>query len=190
MAYEPLTKPPETITQGEALSWKVSFADYPPASWTLTYYAAGYGLTAWSKAATTSGSDHLLSLTNANTASYGVGTYDLVAYVNETSVSPVVNRYEVWAGKIKVLPSIASPSSYDARSTAKKILDAIDSALIAFAAGTIKSATIEGTTYTRESIPDLLALRDRARIEYANELAAERIAAGLSSGRKILTRLR
>ena len=45
MAYVPLTKPPETITQGEALSWKVSFADYPPASWTLTYYAAGYGLT-------------------------------------------------------------------------------------------------------------------------------------------------
>jgi hypothetical protein len=187
VAYTVPTREPEVIFQGETAEWKrAGTTDFPTGSgWTLKYYAAGNGLTAWNVTCTEDGSDYHATISATSTASMSIGTFDVQAVIQNGAGT---TKYPIWTGKIRVAPSIVSPSSYDSRTWAKKTLDAIEAALLAFASGTTKSATIEGVTYTREAIPDLLALRDRVRTEYQAELAAERVANGLPSRKKILVR--
>ena len=188
MAYVPLTSIPTSIAKGEAVQWLTTLNEFSPSTYTLKWNAGGYGLTGWNLTATTSGTQFLTSVTNALSGAMGVGVYDFVGTVYETAVSPVVQTFEVFRGRIQVTPNIITQSSYDSRTTARKILDAIDAALITFAAGTVKTATIEGVTYTRDDATSLLTLRDRMRVEVRNEENAIKAAQGLNLGNKVLTR--
>ena len=188
VAYVPLTSIPTSIAKGEAVQWLTTLNDYLPSAYTLKWNAGGYGLAGWTLTATTSGTQFLTSVTNALSSALTVGHYDLVGTVYETSVSPVVQTFEVFRGRIQVTPNIITQSGYDSRTTARKVLDALDAALITFSAGTVKSATIEGVTYTRDDVPNLMVLRDRMRVEVRNEENAIRAAQGLGLGNKILGR--
>ena len=188
MAYVPLTSIPASIAKGEAVQWLTTLHDYSPASYTLKWNAGGYGLTGWTLTATTSGTQFLTSVTNALSAAMSVGHYDLVGTVYETAVSPVVQTFEVFRGRIQVTPNIITQSGYDSRTDARKMLDALNAALITFAAGTVKSATIEGVTYTRDDIVALKVWQDSLRIQVRNEENAIKAAQGLGLGNKMLGR--
>lgn len=188
VAYVPLTSIPASIAKGEAVQWLTTLHDYSPASYTLKWNAGGYGLTGWTLTATTSGTQFLTSVTNALSAAMSVGHYDLVGTVYETAVSPVVQTFEVFRGRIQVTPNIITQSGYDSRTDARKMLDALNAALITFAAGTVKSATIEGVTYTRDDIVALKVWQDSLRIQVRNEENAIKAAQGLGLGNKMLGR--
>mgnify|MGYP000264091232 FL=1 len=122
MAYVPLTSVPTSIAKGEAVQWLTTLTDYQPSAYTLKWNAGGYGLTGWTLTATTSGTQFLTSVTNALSSAMSVGYYDLVGTVNQTSVSPVVQTFEVLRGRIQVTPNIITQSGYDSRTTARKAL--------------------------------------------------------------------
>jgi hypothetical protein len=117
------TTEPASARAGDTWRWQRTLSDYPASTWTLSYTlfnAAGKV----SIAATADGDDHLVSVAPATTAAYTAGRYDWVAHVSDGT-----DRHQVGAGSINVLPDLSAVSSYDGRSHARKMLDAIDALL-------------------------------------------------------------
>lgn len=98
-------------------------------------------------------------------------------------------RHTVFSGKIEILPDLeAQGSSYDGRSHVKKVLDAIEAVLENRATKEIEESTIEGVQIKRIPHEQLIAMRSKYFAWHQQELAADRLARGMGTGRKILTR--
>ena len=184
MAHQIPTAEPNEITAGDLITWKKTLGDYPAGDgWALTY-----ALTSASAQETLTSSadddDHLVSETAANSANYAAGTYAIQGYVTNGA-----ERYKVYEGDIIIHANLAAASSgLDKRSHAKTMLDLIETSLEALAAGTMRSTSILGTTYTRKDEGELTQLRNRYLTEYRNEQNAERIRAGKKPKGRILSR--
>lgn len=181
------TSEPTEITSGDRTAWKRLDlgADYPPASYTLKYSARLDSTgTEIEVTATASGSDFLVEIPSVTTAAYTAGVYRWQAYITRNSDS---QRVTLNAGTWRVITN-RDAAATDPRSHAKKVLDSIEAAIEALSLSQ-KSYTIStGSTsrsVTRRDIPELLVLRDRYKAEYQRELAAERIAAGMSNPRRV-----
>lgn len=175
---------PEAIQAGDTLTFSKSLPDYPAdQSWVLTYYlvkesSAGTGL---NFAASASGSDHLVTVAATTTAAWTAGNYRMIGRVSKDG-----EKYTVYEGSVTILPDLASAADF--RSHAKKVLDAIETALETVASAGWAELEVEGFRGKRFNHSDLLTLRDRYRAEYQRELDAKRAAAGLPSRSRILTR--
>ena len=184
MAHTIPTVEPNEITAGDLVTWKKSLADYPAgAGWVLSYAlttsAAHISITG-----TADNDDHLISVAAATTAAYTAGEYSIQGYVTNG-----LERYRVYKGDITIRPDRAQATSgLDNRTHARKMLDLIEAALEALAAGTMRSTSILGTTYTRKDEAQLSALRDRYLTEYRAEQNAERLKAGKKPRGRILSR--
>ena len=182
---------PQSIRAGDTVKWTKSLADYPAsAGWTLKYRlinsAGKYDITA-----TAAGDDHAVTITAAVSAAYPPGTYQLQAYVEKGSGGSR-EQYTIGTATVKVLPNLAGQSAgYDTRSHVKRTLDSIEAAIEALDFG-VKSYTIAiggaSRTFEKRDIPELITLRDKYKSEYAQELAAERIAKGLGRGGQVRVR--
>lgn len=181
---------PTAIIAGDFTTWKRTDlgTDYPPASYVLSYKARleGSGSTVITITATTSGSNYLVSLASATTAAYTVGVYHWQAYITRNSDSARVTLDE---GTF-VVEANRSTATTDPRSHAKIVLDNIEAVIRNRATQDQMAYTIQGRSLSRTPIADLLLLRDRFKAEYQRELDAERLANGLPSRRKILTRFK
>lgn len=179
---------PSTIIAGDFTTWKRTDlgTDYPPASYSLSYKARleGAGTTAVSITATTSGSDYLVALASATTAAYTAGVYHWQAYITRSSDGA---RITIDEGTFTVEAN-RSTATTDPRSHAKIVLDAIEATIEGRASQDQMGYTIQGRTLQRTPLADLLLLRDRYRAEVKREQDAERLANGLPSRRRILTR--
>jgi hypothetical protein len=165
-----LSAEPTTITAGDSISWTKSFSDYPAIAWTLTYALVKSGALIEITAAA-DGDDYLIELAAATTADYDPGVYKYQAYIT----GGTSERYTVSFGTIEVLPDFASQDSgYDDRSFAKNCLDALES-LIASGktASDTYSYSIGGRQMVHYSWDELMSARDKFKMEYQNELAAE-----------------
>jgi len=114
---------PESIRAGDTLQWKRSLSDYPPATWTLVYSL----LSASTKVTITgaeSGSDHLIDEDAATTAAYTAGNYDWTAHVTDGT-----DRHTIAHGTIEILPDLSAAATYDNRTHARIMLDAIEAVL-------------------------------------------------------------
>jgi hypothetical protein len=178
------TSEPTTLRAGDTWSWLRSLADYPATSWTLAYTlinAAGK----ISITAAASGSDHLVTVAADTTAAYAPGTYRVS--MRATSGS---EAYSSALPDIEVLPNLAAQDSYDDRSHAVKMVEAIESALEGKATGSqidMIETTIGDRAITRK--PELLKeWRDTYRAEAADEARKALIAAGKSAHRAVLFR--
>lgn len=178
---------PAAIRAGDTIKWNKDLSsDYPANDgWSLVYT-----LTLQSDAskrlqltATANGAAFLATITAAQTAALVAGTHNLFGHVSKSG-----DRYQVYQGTVTVTPDLAVVLTGDYRSSIKKTLDAIDAVILGRASIDQQAMTINGRTLARTPIPELLTLRDRYKSDYAAELQAERIAAGLQSGSKILTR--
>lgn len=178
---------PSFIRAGDTTSWNKDVApDYPATDgWSLLYtltlqsdFTKRLQITA-----TANGAAFLATLTAAQTAALTPGIYNLFGHVSKAS-----DRYQIYHGTIEVKPNLAALTSGDYRSTVKKTLDAIEAVLLGRAALDQQSMEINGRRLDRTSIPDLITLRDRFKAEYVSERNAERIANGLGSRSKVLTR--
>lgn len=191
-ANYPTTEPTELIA-GDRWQWKRTDlgADYPPASYALSYELRreGDGTSKITIAASETGSDYLVEVAHSATAAYPVGRYHWDAYITRSSDTA---RVRIGSGIVEVKANRAT-SADDPRTHARKCLDSIEAALEAFAANTVSSYTITtGTgsrTVTHRDTADLIVLRDRYRAEALAEERAERIANGMSGGGRILVRL-
>jgi hypothetical protein len=177
---------PTSITAGDTLRWLKQLDDYTPDDgWVLTYALVISGVKVAITASDYGDGRHYVNVTATTTAGWTADDYDWQSYVTRAATS---ERYAVGSGRLQVLPNYAAASSgYDARTHARKMLDAIESVLEG--RGTrgdldMISSVIGDRQLARK--PELLlALRDRYRAEVASELAASRLQA---SGR-VLVRL-
>ncbi|MEP6743827.1 MAG: hypothetical protein ABJB61_15125 [bacterium] len=122
---------PTEIAIGETIVWEKDFDDYPAASdgsgWTVTYYIRGQngpGVDVVGTPSDLDGTIHVFTVSASASANLIAGRYDFQALAVKGS-----EKYRVDEGDAKAVASLAaviSSSSYDGRSPAKKILDAID----------------------------------------------------------------
>lgn len=182
----PDTEPTEFIA-GDTVKWTRDFsADYPVGTWTLTYYFRGE--VSKSVTCTTSGILHLATISAATSATYLPGTYTVKARVSNGS-----EVYTVWEGSIVVVENPGLGNSYDGRTTAKKMLDAVESALLNNASREEEEyeIAVPGGTSRRLkfcSKEQLIILRAKLQAEVEQEQIAERIKQGKASGTKVLVR--
>ncbi len=156
---------PVEVRAGETWRWRIALAQYPAPARTLTYKAINAS-GAFSLIATADGSAHLIDVPIATTEDIAAGRYDWIAQVTDGT-----DLLGIRAGSILVLPDLASATSYDGRSQARRILEAIDAMIEDRATDgdidVVKTAI--GPRATEYRLDQLLALRRH----YAIQVAAE-----------------
>lgn len=182
MAADIPTIEPSTANAGDTWRWTRTLADYPAsAGWVLSYTL----INAASKitiTAAASGDAHAVTVAAGTTAAYAAGTYDWRA-----RVSLAGEVYTVGEGRITVRNAYAA-STFDARSHARKTLDAIEAVIENRASSAVAEYQIAGRQLKNIPVADLLALRDKYRAEVKREDAAAAVAAGLPDSRRVYVR--
>jgi hypothetical protein len=176
---------PAELVAGDSWTWTRTVADTPATTHTAAWYFENKD-GAFSVAASASGADFAASVAAATTATRKPGRYRWRLVVTKTSDS---TRTSIESGWTELLPDPAVAGTVDWRSHARRVLDAIEAVIEGRANVDQQSMQLNGRALTRTPIPDLLSLRDKYKREVAAELAAERIAAGGASGRRIVTRM-
>jgi hypothetical protein len=176
------TTEPTSVYAGDTVAWTKVLSDYPASLWTLTYSLVrdGGSITI---VATANGDAYAISVPAATTATWLPAEYTWTAYVSDVS-----SRFTVETGAIRVKANPAS-GGYDARSQCKRTLDAVNSLLEGRASSDVSSYSIGGRSISKMAISELILWKSKLEAQYAGEIAADRIARGLGTGRKILTRL-
>ena len=183
MTTTPTTEPVEIIA-GDTVTWTKALADYPPATWTLKYRlinATGkFDITA-----TTDGSGYLATITSTASALYTAGDYTWTAWVEKTG-----ERHTVGSGTLTVKPNIAALNILDARTDAVVIRDQLLAAYTSWTAsnGNITEYEIAGRRVRYQSGAAILEQLNYWERQVKTEKKAERIAAGLGAGGRLLVR--
>jgi hypothetical protein len=102
------------------------------------------------------------------------------------------DRYTIRSGQVEILadPAAEGTTAADARSHARRTLEAIEAVLEKRATKDQMGYTLGSRRLDRTPVPDLLQLRDRYRAEVAAEERRARVAAGRArGGRQIKVRL-
>lgn len=168
------TTEPTSLRAGDTWAWQRDLADYPASTWTLSYHfrnaASKFDITA-----TADGDLHAVSIAKATTALRAAGWYDWIAVVTSAT-----ERHEVNRGRTQILPDFAPDAVYDARTFARKMLDAVETALLGQASAQqldLVEATLADRAMKRDKAA-LMALRSALRQEVAAEDNRNRIKAG------------
>lgn len=180
---------PISFVAGDTLVFEHDDPTYSVDDWTLDYVSlklsAGFSFTV----TTGNGYTFSASVKASDTISWVAGTYRWLAQVSHNSNG---ERHTVAEGTWDVIADYATlvSSGFDSRSHVKKVLDAIEAVIEGRATQDQMSYSIGNRSLARTPIPDLIVLRDKYRINYANEQKAERIALGLGHKGRILTRFK
>ena len=185
----------DKLIAGDALDFDIGVTDsegntYTPADgWAMTLRllprtsGTAIDITA---TATSDNLEFAVEVASATTAGWAAGDYSAFALVTLSG-----ERKTVHIGELEILADPATASAYDVRSDAKKTLDALKSALKTYATnskGHVAEYEIAGRRMKFRSSAEIVEqIRYWERV-VADETVAERLAAGLSSGRKIYTR--
>lgn len=181
MADIPIIEP-TTANAGDTWRWTRTLADYPAsAGWALSYTLINAAAKITINASA-SGDDHAVTVSAATTAGYAAGSYDWRARVSKAG-----EVYTVGEGRITVRNAFGG-STFDARSHARKTLEAIEAVIEGRASSEVSYYMI-GNRQLRYMTPaELLTLRDKYRAEVAREDAAAAVAAGLPDKRRVFVR--
>ena len=184
MAASVPTVEPTVITAGDTLTFTKSLPDYLPAdSWALTYSLVMGGNLISITSSDNGDGTHLVLVTAANTAPYKPGQYQWQSYVTKTT-----QRFQVGFGNIEIKPDFAAQAAgLDARSFAESELERVEGEIRKLRAH--DSLSIRDRTKSDRAFADLLEARDYWKREVARVRREEKLAAGLASGRMILTRM-
>lgn len=175
------TTEPASLNAGDTARWLKSLVDFPASdAWVLTYTLvnAAQRITFTASA---QGDDHLVNVPAATTAAWVAGAYDWRA-----SVSKAGEVYTVASGRITIAPAFGAV--VDARSQARRSLDAIEATLEGRASSSTAEYEIAGRRLKHIPVPELLQLRDRLRQDVRAEDAAAAAAAGLQSRGRVYVR--
>jgi len=173
---------PSSVNAGDTWRWTRSLADYPAsAGWALSYTLINASAKITVNASA-SGDDHAVTVAAATTAGYAAGTYDWRARVSKAG-----EVYTVGEGRLTVRNAF-SAATFDARTHARKTLDAIEAVIEGRASSAVAEYTIAGRSLKHIPVADLLALRDKYRAEVLREDAAAAVAAGLPDRRRVFVR--
>ena len=178
---------PGKIRAGETTAWTLSLAAYPASEWTLKLNATT-PTHPFSITATADGDSHQLQLTAAESAAIPAGTYHYNLVVEQGEGAELVRQF-VEAGDLVVEALVGGVTAADARTWAKKHLDALEAAIAEFdTTGALRTSySVDGRSVSFASLREMMDERDKARAEVARE---KRLAKGQSALPKIHTRFR
>ena len=175
------TTEPTTLPAGDTAKWRRTYTPWLASDgWALTYTLVN-ATTRIAFAATADGDAHLVNVPAATTATWAPGTYAWRAQASKDG-----EIYTAATGSIDILPAWGAAT--DARTHAAKALANIEAYLENAANLAAAEYEIAGRRLKRHSLPELLALRDRYRMEVARESAAQHAAAGLAPRGRIAVR--
>lgn len=175
---------PVSFRAGDLLTWTKALADYPAdQGWTLAYTLIN-ATTKLTINASASGANFLVSVAAAVTAVYTAGTYQWMARVTKAT-----EIYTAGTGTLEILPNLATATTFDFRSHAVTMLEAIEAAYEGRASSTQLKMEIQGRSIESFSPEQLIKWRSYYRMEAANEANAETIARTGLNPRKIGVRL-
>jgi hypothetical protein len=175
------TSEPAIINAGNTAKWLKSLPEYPAsAGWVLSYELVNAAQRiAFSSSAVAD--DHLVIVPATTTADWVAGTYDWRALA--TLAAEV---YTVGQGRIEIAPAFGA--AVDARSQARRTLEAIEATLEGRASSATAEYQIAGRALKYIPIPELLTLRDRYRRDVKAEDDAAAVASGLGARGRIFVR--
>lgn len=178
------TTEPARVTAGDTIAWTKTLSDYPAsAGWVLAYTLINAGAKITITAAD-SGDDHAVTVLAATSAGYTAATYTYQAVVTRAA-----ERYTVGNGKMVVAPNLAAAATYDARSAARKTLDAVNTALESYGAKAyMHMYEIAGRKQQFHTPGEFLSFRSKLMAEVAREDNAARLAAGLAPKNQLQVR--
>lgn len=178
------TTEPTRLTAGDTITWQKSLADYPAsAGWVLSYTLINSAVKI-TITASASGADHLVSVAAAVSTGWATGTYTWQAVVTRAA-----ERFTVGQGRITVAPDLVAATTYDARTSTRKALDAVNAALENYGAKAyLQSYEIAGRKQQFQTPGEFLAFRSKLQAEVAQEDNAARLAAGLAPRNQIRVR--
>jgi hypothetical protein len=175
------TTEPASLIAGDTAKWLKTLADYPASEgWALTYTLVNAAQRITFSAGA-QGDDHLVNVSAATTASWTAGDYSLRA-----SVSKSGEVYTTGTGRITIAPAFGT--AQDARSQARRMLEAVNATLEGRATSATAEYEIAGRKIKYIPMPELLTLRDRLRRDVAAEDAASDAAAGMPGKGRIYVR--
>lgn len=173
---------PTTANAGDTWRWSRTLADYPAsAGWALSYTLIN-GTAKITINASALGDDHAVTVSAATSAGYTAGSYDWRARVSRAG-----EIYTVGEGRITVRNAFGG-ATFDARTHARKTLEAIEAVIEGRASSATLEYSIAGRTLKHIPMADLLSLRDKYRAEVAREDAAAAVASGLPDKRRVFVR--
>lgn len=183
---------PTEITIGNNLRWLKTISSFDiDDNTTVVPVTAGYALTYSLRGtagvidltSSVSGSDYLVSVLAATTATWVDGFYSWQAYLTLTT-----SRYNAGSGSITLMPNFATSSNIDSRSYARKILDAIIATMEGRATSSMSSYSYSGKSVSKMSHQELQDSHDHWLIKVIVEERNEKVAKGLDSGRNVYVR--
>lgn len=167
MATVPTTEP-TSIRAGDFLTWLKSLTDYPAnAGWVLSYTLINAALKI-TITASASGADHLISVPAATTANYTAGRYSWMARVTKAT-----EIYTIDSGTVEVLPNLSALTTFDGRSHAATMVEAIEAATEGRASALQLKMEINGRSIEYMGAGDLITWLSFYRAELAKEGRAE-----------------
>ena len=167
---------PTKLFAGANWAWETTVPGYSAADgYSIEYILANASSTiSFVDDATATGETFSISLDPATTAAYAPGDYTWYLFAVGNG-----ERVHVSSGAVEVLPDISDGSTpLDGRSHVKKTLDALEAMIEGKASKDQQSYSVAGRSLSRMSPDELLKWRARYRAEYAQEVAAGKIAAG------------
>lgn len=175
------TTEPASLNAGDTARWLKSLAVYPAsAGWVLTYTLVNVTQRITFNAVA-QGDDYLVTVAAATTAAWAAGAYDWRA-----TASLAGEVFTVGSGRISIAPAFSA--AVDARSQARRSLDAIEATLEGRASSSTAEYEIAGRRLKHIPVPELLQLRDRLRQDVRGEDAAAAVAAGLQRPGRVYVR--
>ena len=186
MAATVPTTEPTQITRGTTVRWTRSLADYLASDgWTLNY--ALRGPSSDDVICTATQTDlHLAelaaTLAAGSSASPCTARLEPGRYYWQSYAASGLQRFAIGAGEFDVVDSLftrpTTGRTYDGRSTARRIVDAIDAILSGTANLAEASISVDGRSLSNRPLTELLTVRDK----FARIVEQERKAAAVANG--------
>ena len=174
------TTEPASVTAGDTIKWTKALPDYPAsAGWVLSYAFTGPGNI--DITSTASGDDHAVTVPAATSAAWVSGSYIGQAYITKAG-----ERTTVATGlQLVVAANLAALSGLP---WARRCMAAIQAVLEGKASSDLLSTKINDKELRKYTPAELIPLYRFFEQEVAREDSAAKVAAGLSSGNRVLVR--
>lgn len=173
---------PAEFQAGDTLIFEIANSDYPASEgWTL-YYVLVKSDEQITFNSTQDGDVHSIDIASTITSGWEAGEYSWIAYVENDDG----DRHTVRRGVIIILPDLSQETTgYDARSTAKIILDAIRATISGKATSAQLSRKV-GDRELRYMTPSSLA---EWELVYEEKVEDEEMEQALANGEKIKNKI-
>lgn len=183
---------PSTLISGDSLTWltaagvdTVTGLPIDSAAYTLATSFRGSG-GSLDVTATTSGTGWSSTITAVQSAGLPAGVYQWASYATKTGV-----RVTLQTGTLTVTPNLATANStFEARTHARRMLDAIEAMLENRSTKEQQEYTIATRSLKYIPILELMQWRDHYKREAFSDQQAERLAKGLPTHNRLYVRMR